>query len=927
MKLRPAASCLAAGIFFLAGAGSSSAQAPLDETHFRLRIGDGGIVGLKRPGDAFDTEYIAPGKTLGHVFLRYRMEGGLWQAVSTPSMADRAARIVPASSERVERSFTFFDKYYLYEGDFNDHYADLETTVRFRLEGDALVWTIRLRNLTGRPVTVGDLAFPLPMNTSAWWSKEDMYTKRLVPHPFIGGHGSFVFWMRPNGIGPFLVMTPLAAPPAFERKEGFRPGKLEYADERAFYIHSEATVSEEIEAGGNWRLPPTSLVLAPGPGPASEAAYGFKLRWAVGYDEVRNILVEEGLWDVQAVPGMTVPTDLEALVAVRSKSPIASIRAEFPDKTRLEDLGERTPGTRLYRVRFGRLGENRLTVRAADGRELPLEFFATEPLETLIKKRATHLVEYQQHRDPSKWYNGLFSDWDMRAKVLRGPDDTDGLKDFWVASDDPGLCKAPYVAAKNASFPVAREIEAVEYYIKNTLWGGLQQTDREPYPYGIFGIPNWKKHRESLSSDRDGWTGHLWRLADYPHVIVLYLNMARIAGMYPGTTHYLDRRGYLERAHGTAMAFFSVPLATGGWSAIELPRMNEMIIPSLIEELRAEGMTSQADGLRRLWEKKVAHYVNDGPNLLHAEYPGNPCAFESAQAFARYALERAGRPGSSLPVKPEDAARFTEEQMRLNIALRGWIEPGYSLLGISKPGSGFYMSHMGGWAVMDYALGFVRDPIPYLRLGYASYLGNWALENSGTDESGYGYWFPGRENDGAAAGAYVGVAYGEVQGKAVGRGAWFYGGEVDMGFGAALRTAATVVADDPIFGRLAYGGTLKESGDWTEVVPRDGLRQRFHILRGTARVRLGLDRDGFAADMPVRFRESLEEYDFVLENRTGDAHRTRLTLSGLAPGSYEIAMDGRAIGRFSAKAADETVVALPLKERDPRPIVTIRRAR
>ncbi len=31
---------------------------------------------------------------------------------------------------------------------------------------------------------------------------------------------------------------------------------------------------------------------------------------------------------------------------------------------------------------------------------MPLEFFVTEPLETLIKKRAAFIVKHQQHRDP-----------------------------------------------------------------------------------------------------------------------------------------------------------------------------------------------------------------------------------------------------------------------------------------------------------------------------------------------------------------------------------------------------------------------------------------------------------------------------------------------------------------------------------------------
>jgi hypothetical protein len=49
----------------------------------------------------------------------------------------------------------------------------------------------------------------------------------------------------------------------------------------------------------------------------------------------------------------------------------------------------------FYQVQFSRLGENRLTIRYGKGRHMFLEFFSTEPLETLIKKRAAFLARSQ----------------------------------------------------------------------------------------------------------------------------------------------------------------------------------------------------------------------------------------------------------------------------------------------------------------------------------------------------------------------------------------------------------------------------------------------------------------------------------------------------------------------------------------------------
>ena len=49
------------------------------------------------------------------------------------------------------------------------------------------------------------------------------------------------------------------------------------------------------------------------------------------------------------------------------------------------DRRHRQPDHHVYEVRFRRPGENRLTIRHDGGRETYLEFFSTEPLETLIR--------------------------------------------------------------------------------------------------------------------------------------------------------------------------------------------------------------------------------------------------------------------------------------------------------------------------------------------------------------------------------------------------------------------------------------------------------------------------------------------------------------------------------------------------------------
>ena len=45
---------------------------------------------------------------------------------------------------------------------------------------------------------------------------------------------------------------------------------------------------------------------------------------------------------------------------------------------------------------------------------------------------------------------------------------------------------------------------------------------------------------------------HLWRIYDYPHIVLLYFRMYQIAMRYPEIPTALGAQEYLYRAYGTA---------------------------------------------------------------------------------------------------------------------------------------------------------------------------------------------------------------------------------------------------------------------------------------------------------------------------------------------------------------------------------------
>jgi hypothetical protein len=432
-------------------------------------------------------------------------------------------------------------------------------------------------------------------------------------------------------------------------------------------------------------------------------------------------------------------------------------------------------------------------------------------------------------------------------------------------------------------------------------------TDREKYPYAIYGIPNFKANRASADEGRNG-QAHVWRIYDYPHIVMLYFRMYQIAKFYPDKVKDLGSAAYLERAFRTAVAYWTVPNEIEKWSADAVGTMNEAFIPELIDALDREGKTGWAGQLRGFWEGKVDRFINQTPNLYGSEFAFDSTGFESTGAFAKYASTHAMN-----TVAPEAAKKFTDFQLALDMADRGWLEATYYQMGSDYRGSLTYllsyMSQMGGWSILDYGLHVAADPYKYLRLGYASSLSSWALVNSGTKDSGYGAWFPSQNNDGAAGGGFMPEAIGRAWiGKPMQRGAWYYSAEEDVGYCAAIRTHATIVARDPIFGEIAYGGVLTRERGVDSVIPRDGLRVRFHVVRGDQRLHLELDHDGFAKEQPVIFNDDLSRIQFTLENRTGGAHATGLSIEGLPAGEYDVLVGGKK----AAAASGGTIQGLSL---------------
>jgi hypothetical protein len=288
----------------------------VEKGNFRFVYDERGVSGLANPQDPFRATAVVSGQRLRPA-VRFRVNGDDWQSLD----ADGFYLAAPPHDDSVA---------------YTNHAtgSPLKVTQTFRIDGAALDWSIELECATNSAVEVGDLAISVPV-AGPWGAQEpkEVFERRFVRHQFISGHGSFVYFVRASGAPPFLLMT-------------VRPGtKLEYfagwggggRGGGQLFVHSAASGADEKR--GTWRQEHTSLRIGPVSTREAKVTYGFRFHWAQSHGEMRDILFKEGLFDIRAVPGMTVPEDLTARFSLRTRARIDAIEAEFPQQTRITKLG------------------------------------------------------------------------------------------------------------------------------------------------------------------------------------------------------------------------------------------------------------------------------------------------------------------------------------------------------------------------------------------------------------------------------------------------------------------------------------------------------------------------------------------------------------------------------------------------------------
>lgn len=927
------------------GAAQAATTYPYTLSSNQLNVGfgsDGSIQSLRVANDLFDTQYmmnpdVAPDQGnetvakykqwFGNLMFSYALGNGTVSQTGVGSNAWKKAWTTESGDGRTVTSDGTSVTVTYANSTNAEGVKNFTVTEKYSLDASGnLVWSQTAKNTSTQNLTIGDWGVPVPTN-ELWKQGDSIYETRVLSHSYVGKNGSYITAQRPSGQGPGLVISSDdATGSGFEYQDRWRSEEVgdtswawNSADEgsnirglNTYYVHSAA-----IAKTNRGYLPNTSLQLTPG----QSKTYTFHVAKTTSDDNVKDTLYNQGSLDATVVPGMVVPYDQVAQLALRVKGGITSVVAKNlddlkgPAPTNPTVTLDRANGAyKIYKIAFNKsqLGNNQVTVnytgQSGAARSTVLQFDVIDKVSSALDAHAQFMTDKMQWTtndgiDTSNVRYGTFDDWLMNASDGSVPTSTNGPQGkrneyagYFGLGDDWGLTHGQFLAEKNVASPVLSQVKALDTYTEKAVWEHLMgNTINTTSPkYLVYDF--WEEGKLGSANTTPSYRGYA-----YPHIYNTFYSMYKIEKQNPNLITYShSAEWYLNTAYEIFKELYDGPVAYNYNTGL----MGELSTPSLIASLRAEGMNAQANDVASKMATKYTNFKGE-------KYPyGSEYSYDNTGEEAVYTLAKL-----NVNADPTNALRMMRDIVMKTRAARGQMPVWYYY---SDPttitGDNWWQSQysasLAGYTMDDYinhtsALEAGANAVSsstraeLQRLNYAGKLMNLSNINSGQINND-------PRNIGASAWSYS-AEKGNLGTLGTGGGAniemlngWRgMTGESDLGLWGALHTlSADVVTDDPIFGTVGYGAELTSGSTSTTITPTDGLQRRLNLV--TQQLSVDLDNDKYTK---ATVAKNSADVSLAMTNVSGAAHTGSLSVSGLAQGTYSVLVNGTSQGKVNVYTA------------------------
>jgi hypothetical protein len=699
----------------------------------------------------------------------------------------------------------------------------LQLTRVWAVAGGNLVLRFTLKNSGAHPIEIGSLGIPLIFdNVMSGKSLDEAHTVCSFSDPSIARDAGYVQVTRLNGHGPALLVVPdgktpfeaynpIAGPHGRPRRAGgstpalfedLTPRNMTFEGFYEWMVASAAYQQNEWKNAEPWN-PATSIILQPG----QERTVGLRFLVADSIRSIEKTLAANQRPVAVGVPGYILPEDIQANLFLKYSQPVKKISVEPAGAIDVRPNGTTEHGWKRYEVRGKIWGRARLTITYADDLVETVQYKVIKPEadavddmgQFLFTKQWFDITDDPFHRNPS------VMSYDRSVNAIVTQDSR-----VWIAglSDEGGAGSWLAAAMKEYGRPQKQQVEQLEAFVDGVLWGGIQfkegphkfgvrkslfyyQPDKLPAGYYRKDLDwsSWESWNQEASED-------VGRSFNYPHVVAAYWALYRLARDHQGLVTHHDWQWYLTQAYETSMAMtrFAPDLARFG-------QMEGDIFVAVLDDLRREGMTSEASTLEQAMRARAAVWQKE-------EYPfGSEMPWDSTGQEEVYAwTKRFGM---------DQKAQVTLD------AITGYMPaiPSWGYNGSARRYWDFlyggkyerierqlhhYGSGINAIPVLD---AYRRHPndLYLLRIGYGGTMG--AI--SGIDQDGFAS---------AAFHSYPDMMAFDP-----------YTGDYGPNFFGHAWTTGTYVVKDAEFGWLAFGGNVSMDGRTITVEPRDSFRQRVYL--------------------------------------------------------------------------------------------------
>ena len=628
----------------------------------------------------------------------------------------------------------------------------------------------------------------------------------------IGQDAGYLQVTRLTGKGPALLVVPEGKTP-FEAyqllNEPTRPAQT-FEGTFAWMAHSQAYAENEWKGVQQWNSP-TSASLAP------NASRSYGVRFLLS-DEIRNIektLAANNRPVAVGIPGYVLPQDIEAKLFLNAKSKVASIAAEPAGAITIRKDKATGKGWQAYALSGKTWGRSRLLVKYADGSNQSISYYVIKPSTQAVADMGNFLFTKQWFVDPNDPFRRSPSvmSYDREADKIVSQDSR-----VWIAGlgDEGGSGSWLAAAMKQFGQPKREEIAKYEQFIDGVLWGGLQYKDG-PNKYGVrksmlFYSPadvpgfqydpalNWTTWTSWKKTDAES----IGRGYNYPHVVAAYWSMYRVARNNEGLVKNHAWDWYLEQAYQTTKFTFSRNAENRNRRRVgyvELGLMEGDIFLMVLQDLKREGWTEKAADVEALMKERTERWKREA-YPFGSEMAWDSTGQEEVYAWCDYfgyddkALVSLNSIIGYMPTVPHWGYNGN--------ARRYWdFLYGGKIRRIERQ-LHHYGSGLNAIPVLSHFRKHPEDDY-LLRIGYAGTMG--ALTN--IDREGF-----------------ASVAFHSFPSTLK----WDpYSGDYGPNFFGHALNAGTYLINHPEFGWQAFGGNVKQKGDWIGVTPLDSLRMRVYL--------------------------------------------------------------------------------------------------